>query len=288
MNSHNDVTHQMEKIRYIFQHALYISTEQENPELQKHLESVELEFRAVAYEGVAMGLAVKDLFEGTLLRWHAFMRNSRHEFLPHIHVGLGWAIAKQKLPSLRCLDSIQPLLKSRVMDGFGYYDGTFKQIQSVKNKVRPACILPSDFAAYDQGLGRSLWYSNKGEVEKINAIIQEFPVGRQPHLWRGVGIASIFVGKFPDTSLEDLMIAASKNKIQLGMGAAIVAKARTETKTITQDVEKACRKWCEISVDQATSITTNIESINEREIDGYNLWLKGLESELSAGIWNLP
>jgi enediyne biosynthesis protein E3 len=285
MKDPNDVIHQMEKIRYIFQHALYISTEQANPELQEHLESVDSEFRSVAYEGVAMGLAVKDLFEGTLQRWRVFMRNTRQEYLPHVHVGLGWAIAKQKLPSLIFIDSIQPLLRSRVIDGIGYYDGTFKQTQSVGNKLRPDCILLNDCSAYDQGLGRSLWYSCKGDVEKIKLMVQSFPESRQSHLWRGIGIASIFVGKCADSSLQMLKIAAANHSVQLGMGAAIVAKARMETKTITQDVDNACRKWCDLSAGQVTSIASNILSTNET--DEYNLWLKKLESELSAGIWNL-
>jgi enediyne biosynthesis protein E3 len=287
MKNPNDVTHQMEKIRYIFQHALYISTEQENVKLQEHLESVDPEFRAVAYEGVAMGLAVKDLFEGTLQRWRAFMRSSAQVFLPHVHVGLGWAIAKQKIPSLVFLDAMQPLLRSRVIDGFGYYDGTFKQLQAVANKTRPDCILSGDFSAYDQGIGRSLWYSHKGDVEKISATILTFTASRQPHLWRGVGIASIFVGKCASTTLEELMMAANHYKIQLGMGATIVAKARMETKTITHDVENACRKWCDRSTSEVISIASHVELASGNEIDGYNLWLRSLESELSTGIWNL-
>jgi hypothetical protein len=177
----------MEKIRYIFQHALYISTEEENPKLQDHLGIVDLEFRSVACEGIAMGLAVKDFADGTLQRWRELMRVTATEYLPHIHVGLGWAVAKKKLPSLVFLNSIKPLLYAKVFDGHGYYDGTFKQVPSIVNKLRPDYIQQKDFSAYDQGLGRSLWYNHKGDIDKIKEVIDSRGRARRaaPPLRRG-------------------------------------------------------------------------------------------------------
>jgi hypothetical protein len=176
---------------------------------------------------------------------------------------------------------------ARVLDGHGYYDGTFRQVRSVGSKERPDCIQQKDFSAYDQGLGRSLWYSNKGDIQKIKNTIQSFPADRQKHLWRGIGIASVFVGKCDATSLQMLMESAGNYKIQLAIGASIVAKARTETKTFTQDVENACRIWCTISADQARKLVAHAELINEDQEDAYNLWLNSLEAELSTRIWNL-
>jgi hypothetical protein len=287
MENHGDVIHQMEKIRYIFQHALYISTDQENPSVKDHLENIDPEFRAVAYEGMAMGFAVKDLASGTLQRWREFVRSVDSLYLPHIHVGLGWAAAKQKLSSLMFLDTLEPLMFSRVLDGLGYYEGTFRQMQAVTNKLYPGCIQPKDFDAFDQGLGRSLWYSYKGDVEKIKDIVLGFDEARRPHLWRGIGIASVFVGKCDETSLETLLEAAFKNRYQLGIGAAIVAKARISTGTLTEDVERACRIWCNVSAAKAADIVTVAESSNRMNNNSYCLWISGMETELSTVILNL-
>src|SRR5258706_8350235 len=152
----------MEKIGYVFQQALYISTEKDALGIGEHLENVDLEFRAVAYEGIAMGLASKDLAGGALKLWHSFMRNSDLNYSPHVHVGLGWAIAKKKLSSLVLLETFEPLMLYRVLDGCGYYNGMFRQIQTIINAERPPNLQAKDFEAFDQGVGRSIWYISKG------------------------------------------------------------------------------------------------------------------------------
>jgi hypothetical protein len=283
MESHNDVMHQMEKIRYIFQHALYISTEQEDLSPKDHLDNVDQEFRAVAYEGIAMGLAVKDFADRSLKRWRNFVRSSDACYAPHVHVGLGWAAAKQRLSSLMFLDILEPLMLARVFDGLGYYEGTFRAQQALTKKIYPDCVQAENFAAFDQGLGRSLWYSAQGNVEKIKDAVKSFEESRQAHLWRGVGVAAVFVGKYSENQLYELLEAASINKIQLGIGAAIVANARISTGTLSEDVEQACRMWCNVSADKAMKIIGNVGS----QMKSHQAWLDGMETELSAVIFNL-
>src|SRR6478609_9132023 len=204
MMDHHSVENQLERIQNVFQQALYISTEKGDLVIQEHLKNIDQEFRAVAFEGVAMGLATKDFSDGTLQRWRSFMRASDQSYTPHVHVGLGWAIAKRKLSSLFFLDTLNSLMLYRVLDGCGCYDGIFKQIQTIHNKVRPEYIEADNVDAYDQGIGRSMWSICKGDSEKISNLIQGFPPLRQPDLWRGVGIACSFVGGCSESTLNAL------------------------------------------------------------------------------------
>ncbi|MEO7989886.1 MAG: DUF1702 family protein [Chryseolinea sp.] len=279
MKNHPSIEQKLEKIQNVFQQALYISTEKGDLVIQEHLKNIDQEFRAVAFEGVAMGLAVKDLSEGHLQQWRSFMRASDQSYVPHIHIGLGWAIAKRKLPSLFFLDTVNPLMLYRVLDGCGCYDGIFKQIQTIQNKVVPDYIEEKNIDAYDQGIGRSLWSVCKGDHEKISNLIQGFSPSRQADLWRGVGIACSFVGGCSESTLNALFFSASDHSLQLALGAAIVAKSRILTNSVTKDSEMTCSIWCNLSVLQARTIAEEPPYAIIPE-DAYKQWLRKMEAQL--------
>ena len=279
MKNHHSVEHRIEKIRNVFHQTLYISTENDDLSIAKHLESIDLEFRAVAFEGVAMALASKDLAEGNLQRWRSFMRTSDQRYAPHLLVGLGWAIAKRKIQSLFFLDGLNPLMLYRVLDGCGYYDGMFKQNQVIHDKVRPEYIDENKIDAYYEGIGRSLWSICKGDSMKVNTLIQGFSPSHHADLWRGVGIACSFVGGCSETTLHELFSSASEHRLQLAVGAAIVAKSRIQTNSLTEDSELTCRVWCNLSAEQA-KIVAEEPPYPIIPGDAYKQWLMKIEVRL--------
>lgn len=288
MGSHGDVIHQMDKIKYAFQDALSISLEQDDGYIfERYLENVEPEFRSVAYEGIAMGLALGDLMDGTVLRrWSSFVSVSDPCYAPHIHVGLGWAIAKQKLSSLMFLNAMNPLLRHRVLDGHGYYDGIFKP-RKLAFGQRPESIERENFQAYDQGMGRSLWYSNNGQIQKVVKMIQDFCSTRHADIWRGIGIACTYVGGCCKTMLNEMLSVSAKHKIQLMAGAALAVKARIETNSLTVNNELICKTWCNLSAQQIIALTINAEPIFSTPEQTYQTWVSKIEEGLLKVV-NLP
>jgi hypothetical protein len=285
MERNPQIVSQIEKIRYVFQHALYIVTEQDELAIQEYLQNSDPEFRAVAYEGVAMGFALKDLPAGTLQLWRSFMRTAKVSYLPHIYIGLGWALAKQKIPSLIFLDGLDPLMLFRVLDGFGYYDGTFKQIKTINNKERSACIEPKDYMAYDQGVGRSIWYHAKGEIEKVSYMVKTFSEDRHTDLWRGIGVASTFVGGIDEATFRDLWHNAGNHQSQLAVGAAFAARARVQTNSMTSAVESACRVWCNRPAQQVMLLTITAEPSSAlNPYNAYMTWIAQIESKLNEAL----
>jgi len=284
MESRNPVEHQIEKVKNVFQQALSISSVNDDLVIDEHLKNVETEFRSVAYEGIAMGLASNDFVEGTLHRWRSFMRNSETAYLPHLHVGLGWAIAKRKLSSLFFLDTVNPMMLYRVIDGCGCYDGMFKQVQAIHNKVRPVYVEEKYFDAYDEGVGRSLWTVSKGNVEEISGIISGFPVSRHQDLWRGVGIACSFVGGCNEVTLHSLLTRSGDHRLQLALGATIVASARIQANTFTQYSERTWSIFCNLSTDEVMKIAKE-PTYAIIPYDAYKQWLNTMESRLMA-VWN--
>jgi enediyne biosynthesis protein E3 len=285
MSEQSIILQRMEKIRFVFQHAMQFSSSNDNDAVDAYLKNVEPEFRAVAFEGAAMSFALKDLHDRALIDWRAFMRRSEQPYVPHVHVGLGWAIARQKLPSLIFLDSMRPSMLFRVLDGYGYYDGIFRQVQTINSQSRASSIESIHYAGYDQGVGRSLWYSAGGDVIRLSDSVRKFPGDRQGALWRGVGIAVAFVGGCDENKLESLIESAGSELRHLSFGAALAIKARVATDTVSADTILAGRMLCNISVNRVNELISGLESSSDE--DTYPLFMSRLleiESELARNL----
>jgi enediyne biosynthesis protein E3 len=262
MSDNNKIFSKMENIKTVFQDAKDFFMESKNTtDCIHYLEKTNLEFRSVAYEGASMALALKALSENdySLKDWNSFLSNSKNQ-AGNIHIGLGWAIAESKPNDLSFLNSIHPMMLFRVWDGCGYYDGIFRQRQTIKNQIRQEYNIKADGNAYDEGIGRSIWYHCKGNVPRVVEMIHSFSSDRFADLWRGIGIASVYVGGNREQDLEQLFLSSEKYSLQLAIGAAMVAKARLQTKTITTDVELACKSWCKLNPEEAMNAMLETES----------------------------
>ncbi len=285
MMSHYDVVPRMERIKAIFQEGQHISSiEEDLAILMKHLENTELEFRSVAYEGASMGLALTDLCKGGALnRWRSFMEGPGADHSTQIHVGLGWALAQQLISISPFIKTLHPLSAFRVLDGWGYYDGLFRSRQTVYNNQNRSEKIPAEyFHAFDQGVGRSLWYRCKADLPKISEQIENFTATRHPDLWRGIGIACAYVGGCDKITLEEISRAAANHKRHLAIGSALAARARIHSKSITQDAELACRIWCNCSASEAMSLTIKAEPtivLNQESL--FNTWISNIALLLS-------
>ena len=286
MKSQNDVAHQMERIVNIFQHAQQIaSVEEDITLLIEQLENTDLEFRSIAYEGASTGFALKDLSQGATLRhWRPFMEGPGADHATQVHVGLGWALAQQRLPASSFTKTLHPLLAFRVLDGCGYYDGIFRSRQTINNQNRSVEIQEKYFHSYDLGVGRSLWYRCQGEYAKIPAIVATFSPERHPDLWLGIGIACSYVGGFEEITLKELASSAANHRLQLAKGAALAARTRIQAKSLTQFAEMACRVWCNCSATEAMLLTVKTEppfTLNQE--DAFETWLS--QMELALHLW---
>lgn len=205
--------------------------------LSEHLENSDAYYRSVAFEGAAMGLAIRD---NSL--WEEFLRNEGAPHAVQVHIGLGWALAEQQLivpenPTWPDPDS--------VLDGYGYYHGLFRRRLSIRTQGIPDGIPDGQLPAFDRGLGRSLWYICKGDVELLQGMVSAFPEGRRPHLWLGIGIAVAFVGGCDDEVLRAVLASSGANRERLAEGCARALKSRQEAGTSTYDAERVCQAWHE-------------------------------------------
>lgn len=244
MNNSRIVASRMETIQRTFQQAEQLAVEDQNDEaLLPHLEKFEPQFRSVSFEAAAFVRASQDLEEDTSLKkWSAFMqRTQAHEI--QVHIGLGWALAKNQLAVQPFLGRVSSTMHTRVIDGYGYYDGYFRKRNTVVKKNLPALIDALLLPAYDQGVGRCLWYIAQGDLQQLLTLIKRFSDNRQADLWRGVGIAVTYVGGCDEATLQLLFASADAHQSQLACGAALAARSRIQADTLNEDAALACRVW---------------------------------------------
>jgi len=212
------------------------------PELIDYLESTDIYYRSVAYEGAAVAFTILDLRDedGDMTRFNTLNRNEglKHEI--HAHIALGWATEELGLQCLRP----GPAEKSQAShDGMGYYLGLFRRRLTVQSQSIPKHVFSCDMKGFDRGVGRSLWYISKGDLNVLLNMVRGFPAKRQANLWRGIGVAASFVGGCTDSQLMALWAAAGQFQRELSDGARRVAISRKKAGTPLHDVKRARAIW---------------------------------------------
>jgi hypothetical protein len=282
MDYEKEISLRVEKIRSIFQAAKQLASDEPDlPVLLKHLDNTDNEFCSIAYEGASMGIALRDLEKfGTLSDWR-FFNDKAEAHAAQTHAGLGWALAQTNKAVPHLLKTFPPLLRFRILDGYGYYEGIFRQRTSIQARKTPVSFEDWMLPAYDQGIGRSLWYSCKGNIYKIQEMISAFDMERQGYMWVGIGVASAYVGGCDKSLLTSLSIISGKYQDQLSVGAVLAARSRVMANSRLTDVELACRILCQLSSKEAMLLSIKAEPRSyKNSSESYALWLLNIQKRL--------
>jgi hypothetical protein len=260
--------------------------------LVKQLNSVEQQFRGFAFEGAAMGLTLLDSLtpwnKGRLLK---FITGPAAHHVYMIHVGSGWAIAR--LPWLRLnlnnyLRRLDPLLCWLALDGYGFHEGYFKWPRYVEQQQLPKRLSAYGLRAFDQGLGRSLWFVEGADVDRIPLTIKRFPLYRRADLWSGIGLACAYAGGADSTAIQAIHDAAAPYHAHLAQGAAFAAGARHQAGNESEHTDLACQIFAGLSANQAAAITD--ETLKDLPVDlpltakepAYEVWRERIRTKLCA------
>lgn len=279
-----EISERIEKIKSIFLCTqLFCATHSSMKSLLEYLEKIPATFRSIGYESASMAIALTG-FENDMdtTEWQIFANGPAKVHQAQLYIGLGWAIAKLNLPFLSIVEKLDPLLHFRVADGCGYYDGSFRQRQSVMSQQLPVYLPIEVLSLYDQGLGRSLLYTCNAEIDKIKKTIETFSAKRHAALWRGIGIAVGYVGGCTDKVLKSIFDYAGEHGVQLACGAALAAKSRMDANSMTTDTGRCSRLWFTLAgkaVDMFSFIKEDVAAKYNKE-DFYNCWIQQIEEGL--------
>lgn len=222
-------------------------------------------------EGAAMGTAIAGLMPPWRDRLPALFDQLGNRYVHLMHVGVGWAVARTPLARRRFVRPLDPLLAWLAVDGRGFHDGYF-HASRVATGWR--AISGPSASVYDQGVGRSLWFSCGADPQRIAATIAILPAERAGDLWAGVGLAAAYAVGVPQDALDDLAPGAPRRWLKQGAAFAITAHARAGIPP-AQSVAAAERitglAW-PVIVDLVAEAETTARAADRPAIDRYQLW----------------
>jgi hypothetical protein len=218
---------------------------------------IDPEMSGFAFEGAAMGFALLDtLTPWNGGRWREFLSGpgSPHTYM--VHVGAGWAVARLGgRPERVAASREDPLLRWLVLDGLGFHEGYFHWPRTVERTRRPRQLVGYSRRAFDQGLGRSLWFIDGGDPSRIAQTIAHFDPQRRGDLWAGVGLAATYAGGVAGGEIEHLRSLAASFLPHVAQGAAFAAQARVRADNRSTHTDFACEVFCGMSAVDAATLT---------------------------------
>jgi enediyne biosynthesis protein E3 len=274
----------LERVGETFLRGYHLALADEGIELlAEGLNEVDSEFCGYAFEGAAMGLDLLD----QLKPWGAtriaeFLQGPANPHIYMVHVGIGWSMARWGLGMERRLARLEPLLRWLAVDGFGFHEGYFRCADYAKGAA-PIVKLRSSYAsrAFDQGLGRSLWFVSAAEPEHISRAMAHFAEVRRPDLWSGIGLACAYAGGANEDEVTAIRAASGVHWPHLAQGAVFAAGARQRAGNPAVHTEVACRILCGITAQRAAELTEETRRNVTAEPDqAYEEWRQLIREHL--------
>ncbi|NUT50670.1 MAG: DUF1702 family protein [Saccharothrix sp.] len=258
------------------------------------LEELPVRFRGFAYEGAAMGFAVRDgLPFGSRRSVLEFLtgRARDHDYM--VYVGVGWALARVPRFRWRAVTAnvTDDLISWLVHDGFGFHQAYFHPDEYVHKHYRePSFPWPGGrhqwYAdhAIDQGIGRALWFVAGTDAEVAANLIDKYPAERHSDLYSGAGLAATYAGGVERRELELFWDRAGEHRPVVAQASAFAAIARVRAGLAVPHNELATRVFCGMSVAEAAEVT--VRNRPDGPVDGdvpaYEVWRRRIADEFRA------
>jgi hypothetical protein len=264
----------------------------DRPDTILRLDMVEREFRGFAYEGATMAFTLLDVMPGRrsdrtkrLLDGHA----APHLFVAYIGIGFAMSHLPRVLWS-KVLPELQdqwfhPRASWLAVDGHGF-DQAYFDTKTWVDKQRvpkpyPWMNRPEYFQhAFDQGIGRMLWFMHGANPPAVAAAVNAFASHRLADLWSGVGVAAAYAGAGDPEMFKALREVSGDYLPELAGGVVFAAKARQYEDLDTPHTEVATRVICDMSVADVDAFTDETSSmfVGERQsLPDYELWRRKVQ-----------
>jgi hypothetical protein len=245
-------------------------------------------FRGFAFEGAAMALTLLDHIGWRGGRFAGFLSGPGDPHFYMCHVGAGWAVARLPWLSLgigKTLDRFHPMGRWLVMDGYGFHEGFFHWKNSIERFERPRGLRGYPARAFDQGLGRSLWFVDGADVTRIPQTVAGFDAARHEDLWSGVGLACGYAGGAGAAAVEKFLERAGRHRGAFQQGVAFAAKARVRARTPAEHLDPVCQAACGMPAAVLADLCD--ETLRGLPADAaepaYEVWRQRIQLEL-AGV----
>jgi hypothetical protein len=262
-------------------------------DLAARLGEIPAEVRGFAYEGAGMALALLDILTPwNRSRLDAFLRGpgDPHHYL--VYVGAGWILARLPLSPERLLARLDPVLGWLALDGYGFHEGFFHPARAVARHEVPSKVRGYARRAFDQGIGRSLWFVEGAGPQRLQTAISSFPAVRRGDVWSGTGLACAYAGGRDRGTVEELVKHAGEHAPRLAQGIAFAAEARRRAGNPAPQTELACQAVWGFDAARVSQIVAEVSeglprdgvidaSISDTAEPAYEVWRRRIQEQFT-------
>jgi len=225
-------------------------------DLAEVLDQTDDELVGFAYEGASMALALMDI----LTPWNrnrvkTFLSGPGERHLYMVHIGAGWALARMGRAVEPFLKRCDPLYRWLVMDGYGFHQGYFHWPRYIEQRQPESKLTGYAVRAFDQGLGRAIWFVSGADLETATATALTFPEKRRSDLFSGIGLAAAYAGKPRPDDFQKWLALSPEYLLPIRQGVAFAAKARQRARNPAAHTDNACMKLCGLTASEASACT---------------------------------
>lgn len=277
---------QLERIKRSFVHGYQAALLGLNDtQLAHKLNEVDGDLRGFAFEGAAATLTALDL----LMVWRPqrlprFLNGVGAEHIYAGYIGVGWILARLPAYAERRVTWLDPLLRWLTIDGYGFHEGYFHPYRTVFQQLVPQRLSGYACRAFDQGLGRSLWFLASANVLHIPGMIGKFAPLRHADLWSGVGLACTYAGGVDQAAIRVLLERAGPYQADMALGSALAAKARQRADCPADYTELACNILYGLSAQAAATLTD--DALKALPFDApepaYEIWRRRIRQSVTT------
>ncbi|MBR1031472.1 DUF1702 family protein [Bradyrhizobium liaoningense] len=243
----------------------------------QHVSRIPALERGYAAEGAAMGAAVADAlsFRATLLS--SCIETFEADFAYLAHVGAGWSLARVPWRRRRILAELDPLLRWLAFDGLGFHDTYFFHRHILDGWRRER--LGYAARAYDQGVGRALWFVAGGSVSTAIKLASVLPESRHGDIWSGLGLAMTYAGSATADEIAAASEAANQHQTQFAQGVAFACEARVLARHIPDHTDLAARAVWGNGAEELSTLVRKARDglpVAEGDLPRYELWRRAV------------
>lgn len=253
----------------------------------RYVEGVAPDLRGFSVEGATFGMALADGLDWGADRLPGWLEavDERHSYLSH--VGLGWALARLPWRRSRIEPLLDPLHRWLVEDGVGFHDCYFKSSHILRGWRRRR---PHGYAvhAYDQGVGRALWFVSGGRVDAALELVGRLGLTRRGDLLSGLGLAIVYAGGTArEELLASLSLLSASDRRAVAQGAAFAAEAMVRAGHVPERCNDLHNALTGRSVREASSLVRRCRSAvlstqAEQGMPPYEVWRRQIQDALPA------
>jgi hypothetical protein len=226
------------------------------------------DLRGFAVEGAAMGCAIADILPFRKRSFAEHLQAFERDFSYLTHVGAGWALARVPWRRAALLAPLDPVHHWLAYDGLGFHDTFFHHRRILGGWRRHATGYAA--RAYDQGVGRALWFVGGGAVTLATQLVRHLPRIRQSDLWSGLGLAMAYAGATHEADVRLASRNSAEHGIHFVQGVAFACEARARARHIP------------VHTDMAAKVVTGIDAA------GLSALVRTARNSLPTGTADVP